>query len=99
MCEELASRGPSLSIREPIEELTRRKFDDALVPRPHRLPPRLPPTPWADSVRCFVSQEHAEDACDLAASTADHGEPTKRDSRRVPQQVFETPKTTRHVAS
>jgi hypothetical protein len=79
VCEGLASRGPSLSIREPIEELERRKFDDALVPRPRGLPPRLPPTPWADSGRCFVSHEHAEDACDLAVSTADHGEPTKRE--------------------
>jgi hypothetical protein len=26
-----------------------------------------------------VSHEHAEDACDLAVSTADHGEPTKRE--------------------
>ena len=51
---------------EPVEELTRRKFDDAIGPRPRGLPPATP----SDPVGRLMSRQHVADAGDLAVCTA-----------------------------
>jgi hypothetical protein len=49
-------------IDEPVEELKRREFDDAIGSRPRGLPPATPPDPGG----CFVSRQHVTDATDPA---------------------------------
>jgi hypothetical protein len=63
-------------IREPVEELKRREFDDAAGARPRG----LPPAPRADPVGCLVSGEHVADTSDPAIfTTAPHEEPFQRE--------------------
>jgi hypothetical protein len=64
-------------IGEPVEELKRREFDDAVGSRPRGLPAATPPDP----VGGFVPGQHVADADDAAVSTADHGEPLEREGR------------------
>ena len=64
-------------ISEPVEEVTRREFDDAAGVRPRG----LPPAPRADPVGCLVPWQHAVDAPDAAIFTAPHGEPLQREGR------------------
>jgi len=47
-------------IGEPVQELKRREFDDAVGPCPRGLPPTTPPDP----VGCLVPREHVADAGD-----------------------------------
>jgi hypothetical protein len=49
-------------IRQTVEELKRRKFDDAIGSRPRGLPPATPPDP----VGGFVPGQHVTDATDAA---------------------------------
>ena len=55
-------------IRQTIEELNRRTFDDAIGSRPRGLPPATPPDP----VGRLVSGEHVADADDAAVGIADN---------------------------
>jgi hypothetical protein len=54
-------------IGEPVEELKRREFDDAIGSRPRGLPPTTPPDP----VGGFVPGQHVADAGDPAVQPAD----------------------------
>jgi hypothetical protein len=49
-------------VRQTIEKLKRREFDDTVGSRPRGLPPATP----LDPVGCFVSRQHVTDATDLA---------------------------------
>ena len=74
-------------IGQPVQELKRREFDQAV-----RAGPRgRSAAAGADPVGRFVSREHGADADVAAVGVADHGEPFKREWRpgAVPQQVFE----------
>ena len=77
-------------IGEPVEELKRREFDDAVGSGPRGLAAAA----RADPVGRFVSGQHVTDAGDLAVGTADHGEPLQSKGRTgaIPQQMFQTPK-------
>ena len=83
-------------IGEPVEELKRREFDQAIGSRPRGLPPTTPPDP----VGRLVPREHVADSGCAAVWAANHGEPLKREWRpgTVSQQVFETLKITGHIA-
>ena len=76
-------------IGEPVEELKRREFDDAMSSRPLGLPSTIPPAP----VGRFVSGQHVADAGDPAGWAADPGQSLqcKGGPGAVPQQVFEEP--------
>ena len=78
---------PGHEIGQPVQEVTRREFDDAVSARPRR----LPPAPRADPVGRLVSGQHAADATDAAIFTAPHGEPLQREARpgTVSQQMLE----------
>ena len=83
-------------IGEPVEELKRREFDDAIGSRSHGLPPTTPPDP----VGGLVSGEHVADFGCATACVTRHGEPFDRKGRpgTVPQQVFEALKIARQFA-
>jgi len=83
-------------IRQPIEKLKRREFDDAIGSRPRG---RAAAT-GSDPVGGFVSGQHVADSGCAAVWAADHGEPLEREGGpgAVPQQVFETPKIAGHIA-
>ena len=63
-------------IGEPVEELNRRKLDNAIGSRPRGLPPAA----RADPVGRLVLGEHVADASDPAIFTAPHEEPFQRES-------------------
>ena len=75
-------------IRQPIETLKRREFDDAIGSRPRG---RAAAT-GSDPGGGFVSGQHVADSGSAAVWVADHGEPLEREGGpgAVPQQVFET---------
>ena len=75
-------------IGEPVEELKRREFDDAIGPRPRGLAAAARPDP----VGGFVSGQHVADAGDPAVWAADHGEPLKGEGGpgTVSQEMFQT---------
>ena len=83
-------------IGEPVQELKRREFDQAVRAGPRGLPPTTPPDP----VGRLVPREHVADSGCAAVWAANHGEPLKREWRpgTVSQQVFETLKITGHIA-
>jgi hypothetical protein len=83
-------------IGEPVEELKRREFDDAISSRPSGLPPTTPPDP----VGRIVPREHVADLGDAAGWAADHRQSLqcKGGPGAVPQQVFQALKVARHVA-
>ncbi len=83
-------------IREPVEKLNRREFDDAIGPRPGGLASAAGPDP----VRGFVPGQHVADAGDLAVWGADHGEPFERKGGTcaISEEMFETPRIAGHVA-
>jgi hypothetical protein len=83
-------------IGEPVEELKRREFDDAIDPRTCGLAAAAGP----DAGGGLVSWQHVTDAGDPAVWAAEHGEPlqSERGPGAIPQQVLETPKIARHVA-
>jgi hypothetical protein len=83
-------------IDEPVEELKRREFDDAIGSRPRGLPPATPLDPGGR----LVPREHVSDANDPAVRAADHGQSLEREGRActVSQQVLETPEIAWHVA-
>ena len=58
-------------IGEPVQELKRREFDNAVGPRPRGLAAAARPDP----VGGFVSGQHVADFGYAAVCTADHGEP------------------------
>jgi len=62
-------------IGEPVEELKRREFDDAMSSRPRGLPPTTPPDP----VGRLVSGQHVADLGDAVGWAADHGESFERE--------------------
>jgi len=82
-------------IGEPVEELKRREFDDAVGSRPRGLAAAA----RADPVGRFVSGQHVADFGDPAVRAADHGEPFESKGRTgaLPQQMFQTPKIARHI--
>jgi len=82
-------------IGEPVEELKRREFDDAIGPRSRGLPLAA----RADPVGGFVSGQHVADFGYPAVWAADHGEPLEREGRpgAVSQQVLEALKIARHI--
>jgi len=57
-------------VGEPVEELIRREFDDAIGSRPRGLAAAAGPDP----VGGFVSGQHVADAGDPAGWAADHGQ-------------------------
>ena len=81
---------------EPVEELKRREFDDAIGPRPRGLAAAAGPDPRGG----FVPGQQVADFGDPAVCTADHGESFERERRALalPQQVFQTLKIAGHVA-
>ena len=83
-------------IGQPVQEVKRREFDDAVGTRACG----LPPAPRANSVGRLVSGEHVADASDAAVFAAHHGEPFQREGRpgTVSQQVLEALKIAWHVA-
>ena len=62
-------------IGEPIQELKRREFDDAIGSRPRGLPAAA----GSDPVGGLVSGQRVADAGDPAVWAADHGEPLERE--------------------
>jgi len=58
-------------IGEPVQELKRREFDQAVRAGPRGLTPAAGPDP----VGGFVPRQHVADAGDRAVWAADHGEP------------------------
>ena len=72
-------------IGQPVQEVKRREFDDAIGSRPGGRSAAAGPDPG----RGFVSREHVADADDAAVGVADHGEPVtvslsrSANSRRV----------------
>ena len=87
-------------IGEPVEELKRQEFDDAIGSRPRGLLPTTAPDPVGGPNGAPASGEHVADAGDAQKSVTCHGEPFYRKGRpgTVPQQVFEALKIARHVA-
>jgi len=83
-------------IGEPVEELKRSEFDDAIGPRPRG----LSRTTRADPAGRLVSGEHVADFGYAAVCTADHGEPLQGEGRpgTVSEKMFEAPKIARHIA-
>ena len=57
-------------IGEPVQELKRREFDDAIGSRPRGLPAAA----GSDPVGGFVSGQHVADLGDAVGWAADHGE-------------------------
>ncbi len=74
-------------IGQPVQEVKRREFDDAVGTRAFG----LPPAPRANPVGRLVSGEHVADAGDAAVFAAHHGEPFQCEGRpgTVSQQVLE----------
>jgi hypothetical protein len=64
-------------VRQTIEKLKRREFDDTVGSGPRGLPPTAPPDP----VGRLVSGQHVADFGDPAVRAADHGEPFEREGR------------------
>ena len=87
-------------IGEPVEELKRREFDDAMSSRPRGLPPTTPPDPVGRPNGDPAPREHVADLGDPAGWAADHGQSLqcKGGPGKGPQQVFQTLKVARHVA-
>ena len=83
-------------IGEPVQELKRREFDNAIGSRPRGLAAAA----GSDPVGGFVSGQHVADLGDAVGWAADHGESFERKGRpgAVSQQVFETPKIAGHIA-
>jgi len=81
---------------EPVEELNRREFDDAIGPRSRGLPLAA----RADPVGGFVSGQHVADFGYPAVWAADHGEPLEREGRpgTGSEEMFQTLKIARPVA-
>ena len=73
-------------IGEPVQELKRREFDDAIGSRPRGLPAAAGPDP----VGCFMPREHVADLGDRAVWAADHGESLECEGRpgAVSQQML-----------
>ena len=84
-------------VREPVEELMRREFDDAVGPRTRRFLWSAGPDP----VGRLMSRQHVADAGDAAVCAADHREPLQCEGGpgAIPQQVFKTPKISRNIAT
>ena len=61
-------------VREPVQKIEWREFEDAIGPRARG----LPPAPRANPVGCLVSREHVADFGCVAVFAADHGEPLQR---------------------
>jgi len=74
-------------VREPVEKIEWREFDDAIGPRSRG----LPPAPRADPVCRLVPWQHVADPTDAAIFTTPDGEPLQREGRTgtVSQQVLE----------
>ena len=83
-------------IGEPVEELKRREFDQAVRAGPRGLSAAARPDPGGG----FVPREHVADLGDRAVWAADHGEPLKGEggAGAVSQQVFQALKVAGHIA-
>ena len=83
-------------IGEPVQELKRREFDDAIGSRPCGLTPAAGPDPGGG----FVPREHVTDAGDPAVWAADHGESLKGEggAGAVSEKMLKTPKIALHIA-
>jgi hypothetical protein len=87
-------------IGQPVQEVKRREFDDAVGSRPHGLPPTTPPDPVGRPKDDPASREHVTDSGCAAVWGADHGEPFKREWRpgAVSEKVLKTLKIAGHIA-
>jgi len=83
-------------IGEPVQELKRREFDDAIGPRPRGLAAAAGPDPGGG----FVPRQHVADAGNPAGWAADHGESLECEGGpgAVSEKVLKTLKIARHVA-
>ena len=86
-------------VRQTIEKLKWREFDDAVGPRPRGLAAAAGADPVGGPDDDPVSGQHVADADDPVVWAADHGESLKgeRGPGTVSQQVFEAPKVARHI--
>ena len=83
-------------IGEPVEELKRRQFDDAI-----RIGPRGFSRPaLANPVAGLVPRQHVADSRDAAVCAAVHGESLQCEGGpgAIPQEMFEATEIVRHVA-
>ena len=82
-------------VRQPVQELKRREFDDAIGSRPRGLPAAAGPDP----VGGFVSGQHVADSGCAAGWAADHGESLEREGGpgAIPQQVLQTLEIAGHI--
>ena len=83
-------------IGEPVQELKRREFDDAIGPRPRGRSAAAGPDPGGG----FVPRQHVADAGNPAGWAADHGESLECEGRpgAVSEKVLKTLKIARHIA-
>ncbi len=86
-------------IGEPVEELKRREFDNAIGSRPLGLPPTTPPDPVGRPNSDPAPREHVADLGDAAGWAADHEQSLQCKGRpgTGAQQVLEALKVARHV--
>jgi hypothetical protein len=68
-------------IGQPVQEVTRREFDDAVGARPRGLPPAPRADPFGRPKDDPASGQHIADAGDAAVFAAVHGEPFQREGR------------------
>ena len=75
-------------VRQPVQELKRREFDDTVGSRPRGLSAAARPDPGGG----FVPREHVADLGDRAVWGADHGEPLEREggAGAVSEKVLKT---------
>ena len=83
-------------VRQPVQELKRREFDDAIGSRPRGLPAAAGPDPGGG----FVPRQHVADLGNPAGWAADHGQSLQCKGRpgAVSEKMLKTLEIAGHIA-